>query len=115
MGPSQEAEVIQTQGDKRFCFGKLAGLLFFFYSLLLSLGSRADIVRATLTTPGPTAWHWRQEGHTSWAGGQVMCNTPMGVCGSAQGICLTLLPQGQELVRSHGRGLGRRGKLRILN
>ena len=35
----------------------------------------ADVTRATLTVPGPTAWHWCQEGHRSRAGDQAMPST----------------------------------------
>lgn len=94
--PAKRLKLHRGGVTERFFSAKAAGLLFSFYSVLLSLGNRVDVMRAMLTTSGPMAWHWHLEEDPSWSGGQVMCSTLMGVCISSCGTCLTILPRARD-------------------
>lgn len=106
--PAKRLRLYRHRVSKRVCFGE--GLLFSSHSQLLSLGSRADAIRATLPASGLMAWHWQLERHSSQAGGQGMCNTSMGFCDSVWGTHPTLLPQGPGTSEIPLLWLGKTGK-----
>lgn len=106
--PAKRLRLYRHGVSERVCFGE--GLLFSFHSQLLSLGSRADAIRATLPASGLMAWHWQLERHSSRLGAKGCVTPPWGSVTQCGAPTPPFSHRGQEPVRSHCYGLGRQGK-----